>query len=56
VSEQQEEKLDFFDKVELGLKLFGLGLMSIPIIFFTLAWMKISVVVGYLMLSAVFSS
>ncbi len=38
------------------LNLFAYGLLSIPIILFTLAWMTISVIVGYLLISAALSS
>ncbi len=50
------EKLDFFDKIERGIKIVGWTLWSIPVIVFTLIWIVVSLVIAYLGYSAIFSS
>ncbi len=50
------EKLDFFDKIERGIKIVGWTLWSIPVIVFTLIWIVLSFVIAYLGFEAIFTT
>ncbi len=56
---EQKEQLDFIDrmiKVDKALNLIAYGLLSIPVILFTLIWIVVSLVIGYVVFKALFFS